>query len=149
MRCRSYEMILASRSFVLQIVVYCASSYLDYDEITSSGFIMKWYPSVCFLILDDSLSISSDENIQIPHSGLNFVWALHGVAVRLIGGAAVLECPKACSWDHNELHYSSPTNLLQEKFVEKRAQWIWVLVIPTVVREALEHQEGHETLMQG
>ena len=69
MRCGSYETISASQSFVLRIVVYCVSSHFDYDEITSPSFVMKRHPSVCLLVFGDLLSISSDENIQIPLSG--------------------------------------------------------------------------------
>ena len=80
MRCGSYKTILASQSFVLRIIVYCISSHFDYDEITSPSFVMKQHPSVCLLVFGDLLSISSDKNIQIPHSGaklrLGFTW--HG-----------------------------------------------------------------------
>ena len=106
MRCGSYKTISASQSFVLQIIVYCVSSHFDYDEITSPSFVMKqhqvyvsWYLVIYYQFHLTRIS-------RFPVQGLNFIWASHGVAVELIGGAVAL--------DHNELDYSSPTNLLQD-----------------------------------
>jgi len=96
-----------------RLYAYCISSHLDYDETTSPGFVMKWYPSVCLLVLGDS------SQFHLTRISRFSIWGqtlsgLHMASWSNSVGAMVLEFSRACLWDHNTLHYSLSTNFLQD-----------------------------------